>query len=170
MNESGQSLPDCLWFACHTKPRCEKKLDVLLDSLGWEHYLPLVSRKHRYGNRTRMNTLPLFPGYVFARVPMEQKARLYQQQLLARTLPILDEKTFLKQMADIRSLIAAGIELSLKSRLLPGTKVRICSGSFRGLEGIVKDPARRDDGIIIILDILQQGVHAKVPLEDIELL
>ena len=36
---------------------------------GFEHYLPLVGSVRRYPSGTKRFTKPLFPGYVFARVP-----------------------------------------------------------------------------------------------------
>ena len=76
--------PDELrWFVCHTKPRCEKKLAALLVAEKIEHYLPTTESVKNYGPRTKRFTKPLFPGYVFAQIVLENKARIYQQDLLA---------------------------------------------------------------------------------------
>ena len=83
------------WYACHTRPRCEKKFAALLSAEAFEHYLPLVSSIRRYPRETKRFTKPLFPGYVFARVPAAGKARIYQQELLARAIPVDDEARFL---------------------------------------------------------------------------
>ena len=72
------------WFVCHTKPRCEKKFAALMRAERFEHYLPLVDSVRRYAQQTKRFTKPLFPGYVFARIPVDRKARVYQQDLLAR--------------------------------------------------------------------------------------
>ena len=39
------------WYACHTRPRCEKKFAALLAAEAFEHYLPLVSSIRRYPQR-----------------------------------------------------------------------------------------------------------------------
>ena len=157
------------WFACHTKPRCEKKFADLLAALRWEHYLPLVEKTHRYEGRLRTFTSPLFNGYVFAKIPAEQKALLYQRQLVVRTLPVDDETIFLKQLDAIRALIAAGVELTIKPLLKKGVKVRVTQGPLLGVEATIENP-EKDDGIIISMDVLQQGLHVAIPFDHLEIL
>jgi transcription antitermination factor NusG len=163
------SQPEIQWFACHTRPRCEKKFAALLAAENWEHYLPLVEKKHRYGTRDRVHTRPLFTGYVFAKIPLEDKARAYQQQLIVRTLPVLDEPVFLAQIESVRALIASGIEFTLKPLLKRGTKVRVISGPLYGTLATVEDPAK-NAGIIVSMDILQQGLLVPIALENLEIL
>src|SRR5882724_4475030 len=96
------------WLVCHTKPRCEKKFAALLSAERLEHYLPLVPSVRRYLNQTKRFTKPLFPGYVFARVSADRKNRIYQQDLLARAIVVEDEAVFLRQLGDVRAIIASG--------------------------------------------------------------
>ncbi len=160
---------DVRWFVCHTKPRCEKKFASLLKAEGFEHYLPLVTSVKRYGKSTKRFTKPLFPGYVFAQITLGEKPRIYQQDLLARVLPVDDEKKFLGQLADVRLIVASGLELSVRPLIKRGTRVRVSSGPLWGLEGVVDDPAN-PQGIILCVDVLQQGLLVKLPLENLEIL
>ena len=41
------SPPGEAWFACHTRPRCEKKFSALMTAERFEHYLPLVESVRR---------------------------------------------------------------------------------------------------------------------------
>ncbi|MDF3056083.1 MAG: NusG antitermination factor [Rariglobus sp.] len=158
---------DARWFVCHTKPRCEKKFASLLTAEGIEHYLPLVESVKRYGKQTKRFTKPLFPGYVFARVLLGDKPRIYQQDLLARAIPVGNETLFLQQMTDVRAIIASGFELTLLPLIQRGTRVRVTSGPLWGLEGVVDDPAN-PKGIIVAVDVLQQGLHVCMSIENIE--
>ncbi len=155
------------WFVCHTKPRCEKKFAALLTAESIEHYLPLVESVKRYGKQTKRFTKPLFPGYVFAQVVLENKPRIYQQDLLARVIPVVHERIFLRQMEDVRTIMASGLELTLRPLIQRGTRVRVTSGPLWGLEGVVDDPAN-PHGIIVAVDVLQQGLHVRMPLENLE--
>jgi transcriptional antiterminator RfaH len=166
------NMPDFVearWFVCHTKPRCEKKLSSLLLAENVEHYLPLIESVRRYGPRTRHFSKPLFPGYVFAKIGPAQKARIYQQDLLVRAIPVVNETVFLHQIADIRLLIASGVELTLRPPIKKGSRVRVISGPLWGLEGVVDDPDN-PKGIIVAVDVLQQGLHVPLPPENIEVL
>ena len=54
--------------------------------------------------------------------------------------------------------------------LLPAvvdTRVRVTAGPLWGLEGVVDDPAD-PKGIIVAVDVLQQGLHVRMSLENIE--
>ena len=167
MSSVTATATDFHWFVCHTKPRCEKKFAALRSAERFEHYLPLVKSTRRYGTQTKHFTKPLFPGYVFAQIILEQKPRIYQQDLLARVIPIDDETRFLRQLEDVRTLVASGFELTIKPLIKRGTRVRIITGPLWGLEGIVDDPTN-PKGVILAVDVLQQGLHIKLPIESME--
>jgi len=156
------SAPEAAWLVCHTRPRCEKKFAALMAAEGFEHYLALVQSVRRYRQQTKRFTKPLFPGYVFALVPAERKARIYQQDLLARAIPVPDEAAFLRQLTDVKAIVASGFELSLMPLLAKGRRVKIAGGPLHGLEGYVDNPAN-PAGIVIAVDVLQQGLLVKVP-------
>jgi len=136
---------------------------------NFEHYLPLIESVRRYAKETKRFTKPLFPGYVFACVPLELKARIYQQDLLARAITIDDVPRFLRQIEDVRLLVSSGLTLSLHPLVKRGARARIVGGPLRGLEGIIDDPAN-PNGIVLCVDVLQQGLLVKVQLSDIEAL
>ena len=160
---------DLTWFVCHTRPRCEKKFAALMAAERFEHYLALVTSVRRYRQQTKRFTKPLFPGYVFAQVPVEKKARIYQQDLLARAIPVTDVPAFLRQLADVKVIVASGFELSLLPLLAKGRRVKVTGGPLHGLEGYVDDP-KNPAGIVISVDVLQQGLLVRVPVENLEAL
>jgi transcription antitermination factor NusG len=155
------------WLVCHTKPRCEKKFAALMAAEKFEHYLPLIESVRRYTQQTKRFTKPLFPGYVFAQVPLEKKARIYQQDLLARAIDVEDEATFLHQLADVKAIVASGFELSVMPLLTKGRRVKIVGGPLHGLEGFVDNPTN-PAGIVISVDVLQQGLLVKMPAENLQ--
>ncbi len=157
------------WFVCHTRPRCEKKFAALMAAEGFEHYLPLVTSTRRYSSGTKRFTKPLFPGYVFARVAQGRKARIYQQELLARAIPVDDEARFLEQVEDVRKIVASGVELSVVPLLGKGRRVRVIGGPLHGLEGQVDDSSN-PQGIMISVDVLRQGLLLRVPAEQLQVL
>jgi len=169
MAETLPTFAEPRWFACHTKPRCEKKFSALLAVEGFAHYLPLVPSVRRYRDQTKRFTKPLFPGYVFTEIPPETKSRVYQQDLLVRAIWIEDQAGFLRQLEDVRVVVASGLELSLHPLLKKGTRVKVAGGPLHGIEGIVDDPAN-PKGVIIAVDVLQQGLLVRMPLEHLQIL
>lgn len=166
----GQHIPEFAepsWFACHTKPRTEKKFAALLAAEKFEHYLPLIESVRRYGTQRKVFTKPLFPGYVFTRIEPAKKARIYQQDLLVRALVVDNEAAFLGQLEAVRAVCASGLEAALHPLLKKGTRVRVTDGPLKNLEGYVDDPAN-PRGIVLSVDVLQQGLLVRLPLESLQ--
>ena len=157
------------WLVCHTKPRCEKNFAALMAAEKFEHYLALVQSVRHYAQQTKKFTKPLFPGYVFAKVPVELKARIYQQDLLARAITVADEAKFLHQLGDVKAIVASGFEFSVMPLFIKGRRVKVIGGPLFGLEGMIDDPAN-PQGVVISVDVLQQGLLVKVPVEHLRVL
>jgi len=66
-------------------------------------------------------------------------------------------------------VVSSGLELSLHPLLKKGTRVKVAGGPLYGIEGIVDDPAN-PKGVIIAVDVLQQGLLVRMPLEDLQIL
>ena len=157
------------WCACHTRPRREKKFAALMAAESIEHYLPLIESVRRYPSGAKRFTKPLFPGYVFARVPAARRARIYQQDLLARAIPVEDEPRFLAQLEDVRKIVSCGVALAVIPLLTRGRRVRVVGGALHGLEGMVDDSSN-PRGIVIAVDVLRQGLLLRVPAESLQAL
>lgn len=155
------------WFVCHTKPRCEKKFAALLEAEEMEHYLPLIESVRRYPSKVERFMKPLFPSYVFARCPLQNQRRLYQQDLLVRLIPVDDEKRFLEQIDQVRTIVASGLHATLQPLIKRGSRVRVVVGPLRGVEGVIDNP-EKPEGIVIAIDVLQQGLLVKMPLEHLK--
>ena len=166
-SESIAASPGETWLVCHTRPRCEKKFAALMAAERFEHYLPLVQSVRRYQKQTKRFTKPLFPGYVFTRVPVESRRRIYQQDLLARAIVVESETLFLRQLADVKAIVASGFELSLHPLLTRGRRVRVTGGPLHGVEGFVDD-ATNPKGIVVAMDVLQQGLLVRLPIENLQ--
>ena len=157
------------WYVCHTRPRCEKKFAALMEAESFEHYLPLFTSTRRYPSGAKRFSKPLFPGYVFAKVPADLKARIYQQELVARAIPVEDVTRFLAQLEDVRKIVAAGIELTVIPLLGRGRRVRLIGGPLHGLEGLVDDPSD-PERVVISVDVLRQGLLLRVPADQLQVL
>ena len=168
----GQHLPDFAeprWFVCHAKPRCEKKLADLLAREKFDHYLPLIQSVRHYGTQKKTFTKPLFPGYVFARIEPARKTRIYQQDLLVRAMLVENEPVFLQQLDGVRTICASGLEAILHPLMKRGTHIRVQGGPLHGLEGYVDDPVNPRE-IVVSVDVLQQGLLVRLPLESLQIL
>ncbi|PYY12936.1 MAG: antitermination protein NusG, partial [Acidobacteria bacterium] len=59
------------WYAVYTRARHEKKVAFQLQQHSIEFFLPLYKQEKRWNNGLRVQIeLPLFPGYLFTRIPL----------------------------------------------------------------------------------------------------
>ena len=61
------------WFAIYTRPRWEKKVNLLLQEQGVESYCPLNKVRRKWSDRVKTIEEPLFKSYVFVKVSDEEK-------------------------------------------------------------------------------------------------
>jgi transcriptional antiterminator NusG len=64
------------WFAVQTRARHEKVVAQQLCEKAVTNFLPLVKSVHRWSDRRKTVELPLFSGYVFARIAPRNDARV----------------------------------------------------------------------------------------------
>ncbi|HEY2721136.1 MAG TPA: UpxY family transcription antiterminator, partial [Chitinophagaceae bacterium] len=64
------------WYAVYTRPRWEKKVNLLLLEKGVESYCPLNKIKRKWSDRLKTIEEPLFKSYVFVKVGDEEKIRV----------------------------------------------------------------------------------------------
>ena len=167
--EPGENSPEPgrKWLAFYTLARREKDLARRLAALRVPFYAPLVKRRVKSpGGRTRESFVPLFPGYVFARVDDDQRRLTLATNTIARWLPVGDETVLLDDLRSIKRLIDAGVPLTPEARLETGHRVRVRSGPFLGLEGTVVERRGRQR-LLVTVRFLNQGVS--IELEDVEL-
>jgi hypothetical protein len=94
---------------------------------------------------------------------------MFQQDLLARAISVTDVPRFLHQLEDVKAIVASGFELSLMPLLTKGRHVKVSGGPLYGLEGYVDDP-QNPHGVVISVDVLQQGLLVRVPIEHLAVL
>lgn len=77
-----------MWYVLHVKPRTEKKVLAYLERCAAWRYLPLLTKEKRVQRRKIRTELPLFPGYVFARMNPEQRLTMMKTNLIVRVIEV----------------------------------------------------------------------------------
>ena len=126
------------WYAIHVKPRTEKKLQSLL--LAWRvwNVLPSYVKVRKVQRRTVKTEIPMFPGYVLARLGEGDRLRVLRTNLAVAMSPIDRPLPVLRRL---HGLVKAAQDAD-SFRLVPPTEsgdfVHIVKGPMKGLEGRVK--------------------------------
>lgn len=155
------------WYVLHVKPRVEKKVAIFLLRYGFPHHLPLYLKTYKVQRRKVRRWLPVFPGYVFARLSPEERIRMLQTNLLVRTISVPNQRELIHQLRQIRRVTRSEAEIAKVALFKEGDYVRVLFGPMRGAEGYVKRHGR-DASLCLNLDILGTAVEVFVPAENLE--
>jgi len=150
------------WKVLFVKPRTEKKVAEYCALYGIPCYLPLRENSHVVQRRKVTFMLPVFPGYVFAKFPAEQRLCLLQTNLLVRILEPLNTRRMLRDLIMVRRALKANPELKASAPLAKGRPVRIIDGPFMGVEGLV---ARMAGTMKVVLNVEMIGRSLTVTAE-----
>ncbi len=157
------------WKVLFVKPRTEKKVAEYCQLYGIAYYLPL-REKTRVAQRRKITArLPVFPGYVFARVTPGQRLALLQTNLLVRVLEPEAPRRMLRDLVMVRRALRINPALESVKPLTAGRLVRIIGGPFQGVEGRI---ARLAGTLKVVLnvDMIGQAVAVTAEINQIEVL
>lgn len=158
-----------IWFVAHTRPRCEKKLAEYCGREAIETTLPLYRSVKKYRGKTLVFHKPLFPGYVFLRMPVLLRQKALQSDYVANLLDVPSQEEFEEQLAAILQALETEYEVRLAPTIAPGARVRIRSGPLRGLEGYV-ETRRGMVEVQLRLDFISQAAAVKMEADLLELI
>ncbi len=158
---AAQPCEDRRWWALYTKARQEKCVARQLHKAGIPFYLPLVDKNLNYRGRRVTSHIPLFNAYLFLYGTEEDRVRSLATNRLSRVLEVPDQPLLLSDLRQVHWLIESKAPLTVEARLTPGKRVRIKSGPFQGLEGIVLQ-RQRQTRLTIAVNFLQQGVSVEI--------
>ncbi|MCC7373239.1 MAG: hypothetical protein IT581_01185 [Verrucomicrobiales bacterium] len=157
------------WWVAHTKARCEKKLAEYCLRGGIAPTLPLYKSVKKYRGKTLTFEKPLFPGYLFLRMAMLDRAKVLQSDYLANLLDVPVQAEFEEQLGAILQALDTEYEVKLAPTIRPGCRVRIKSGPLRGLEGFVED-RRGSVEVHLRLDFISQAAAVRLEADLLELI
>lgn len=159
--EATSSDPERKWWAVYTKSRQEKAIARQLHGMDVPFYLPLVQQTSVIGTRRVKSLLPLFPSYMFVFGTDAERVATLSTQRVTQMICAPDTELMTKDLSSIRTMIAAGVPMTLESRLEAGCRVRVKKGSLMGLEGTIVT-RRGSEKLLVAMQFLQQGVSIEI--------
>jgi transcription antitermination factor NusG len=157
------------WFAAYTFAHHEKRVAENLRARGIDCFLPLYTVLHRWKDRKVKLHLPLFPGYIFVHLAAQTHSRVLSVPGVARIVGTSQQATPLpdREIQVLMDAKALAIRTEPYRFLTAGTRVRVKSGYFEGVEGFVlrKKAAR---GIVVTIQAISSAFILEVEAEDVE--
>ncbi|MBS3764558.1 MAG: hypothetical protein KGZ25_14765 [Planctomycetes bacterium] len=155
------------WYCFHTRARREKKVAEECRRLGVRHYLPLRRNVKHYEKSTHEHLVPCFPNYVFGCLWEEECYDLGRSGHIVNVLPVHDQKTLIRDLKEVHRALEISDELETISGLEEGQRVRVCSGPFRGVEGVVAEQ-RRDFRVALNVHFIGRSMLIEVDATEVD--
>jgi len=153
---------DARWYAAYTCPRHEKFVAHQMSDHGIGCLLPLYRSVRRWKDRRKLLELPLFPGYVFLQIGLQDRLRVL------RVPGVVNLVSFNGKPAPLEDSEVEFLQRGYASeRIKPhpfikvGRRVRVSSGPMAGLEGVLvrkKDSCR----VVLSIELIRRAVCVEV--------
>jgi len=156
------------WYAAHTRANHEKRVAEQLGQRAVEHFLPLYQSVRKWTDRRKRLEVPLFPGYIFVRLPLQERMRVLEIPSVARLVgfdnlpaPLPDD-----EMEAMRNGLTGQLRAVPHPYLKVGRRVRIIRGPLESREGIL---LRNKSGfrVVLSIDLIMRSVAVEIAAEDI---
>ncbi len=162
----GRSIEEELrqgWHALYTRHQHEKTVADLLSKKSFEVFLPLYTTTHRWKDRNRILSLPLYPSYVFLHGGLDRRLAILTTPgtigvvgYAGRSSTIPDE-----EIEAIRRVVENTLKAEPHPFLRCGDWVRVKSGPLEGIEGILvrkKNMCR----LVLSVELLEKSVSVEI--------
>lgn len=161
------------WYVVQTKPTAEATVQQHLRNADYETFLPKIRTMVKGGGKTTSRVRPLFPAYLFVHMDLGD-ASLYHMIKYTRgvrkilghgslPVPVPDEMIdILKERVSDEDIIEQRITMN------KGDEVRVRSGIFQDLVGILEKPVSAAGRVKVLLKIMHHKITCDMSAGEVE--
>ncbi len=157
------------WYAITTRSRHEKVVAEQLWQKEIECFLPLREVISKWKDRFKKVQFPLFPGYLFVHVPMEERRLdILKVPSVVRVIGFNGEPVSIPEpeVQAVKQLVFSTLPYDPYPYIVKGNRVEIVRGPLRGLQGILLEK-KGVFRFILSVDLIQQAVSCEVDACDV---
>jgi len=157
------------WFAVCTRHQHEKTVARNLEYREFEVFLPLYKARHRWKDRIKEVSLPLFPGYLFVREGFKRWLAILTTPGVSSIVSCGDQPVAIpfSEIEGVRRIVESTLRVEPHPFLKSGDWVRVKHGPIAGVEGILlrqKNFAR----LVLSVEMLGKSAAVEVDATDVE--
>ena len=154
------------WYGVRTKSNHERLAAAVLESKGYEQYLPVYRSRRRWSDRVVEKNRPLFPGYVFCRFDARKPLPIVSTPGVVSVVGFGNEPAPISdtEIEAVQTLLLSGLATEPCPFLHEGQRIRVNRGSLEGLEGILLKK-KTDWKIVVSVTMLQRSVSVEIDRE-----
>lgn len=156
------------WFAIYTKPRWEKKVNLVLDRKGVEVWCPLQKIQKQWSDRKKIVEEPLFKSYVFVHITKDERTKVLMTDGVLNFVYHVGKPAVIRheEIEVIKRYLAeeqASISIQSLSSLDENTRIKVNHGIFMDSTGTVVKGGKKK--VYVKLESLDQVMIVEFPLE-----
>jgi transcription antitermination factor NusG len=163
-----QEKKESPWCVVYTRHQHEKSVGEMLESKGFEIFLPLYESTRRWKDRRKVLSLPLFPCYVFVRGAIDRRLPVLTIPGVHMIISHGDRIATVPEdeIEAIRRTIEGPFSVEPHPFLRCGERVRVVRGSLEGVEGIL---TRKKNlyRLVLSVEMLAQSVAVEIDALDV---
>jgi transcription termination/antitermination protein NusG len=157
------------WFAVCTRHQHEKTAARILEYKEFEVFLPLYKARHRWKDRIKEVSLPLFPGYLFVRDGFKRWLAILTTPGVTSIVSCERQPAAIpfSEIEGVKRVVESTLRVEPHPFLKAGDWVRVKYGPIAGVEGILlrkKNVAR----LVLSVEILGKSAAVEVDATDVE--
>lgn len=157
------------WYAAYTRANHEKRVADQLAERGVENFLPQYESVRKWKDRKVRLQMPLFPGYVFVHLALQNRLRVLQVPGVACLVGFAGRPVAVpeEEFARIRGFLNKGLRAAPHRYLTVGRRVRVTNGPLQGLEGVLlrrKNKTR----FVLSFELIMRSVAVEIDEADVE--
>ncbi len=161
------------WYVVQTKPLSEGIVEQHLKNAKFETFLPRIKVLMRGKKRTMTRTKTLFPSYLFIHMDIADVNAHRMIRYTRGVRKVLGDGSFPVSVPDemieiIRSKMDGEGIIEQRLTMKKGDAVRVRSGVFQDLIGILEKPVSVAGRVKVLLSIMRHQVKCELSAADVE--
>ena len=157
------------WYAVCTRHQHEKSAARIMEYKDIEVFLPLYKARHRWKDRIKEVSVPLFPGYLFVREGLKRWLAILSTPGVSSIVSSGSQPVAIPflEIEGIKRVVESTLRVEPHPFLKSGDRVRVKCGPIAGVEGILirhKNVAR----LVLSVELLGNSAAVEVDAADVE--
>jgi transcriptional antiterminator NusG len=157
------------WYAIWTRSRHEHIVRGQIEQKGFDAFLPTITRWSRWKDRKKQIDWPLFPGYCFAKLGIDDRLAIMKCAGVVSIVSFNGEIASIPdhEIEGIRQLIETNLQFDPCPLIREGMLVEVVHGPLRGVVGrLVRKGSHAR--LVLAVELIGQGVSVEVDAADVK--
>ena len=156
------------WFALYTRHQHEKTVAQFISGKRIAVFLPVYKTAHRWKDRVKELSLPLFTNYVFVFAGLDQRGAILSTPGVYDFVRVggVPASIPIEEIEAVRRVVERGLHVEPHPFLRLGDRVMVRSGPLEGVEGILvrKKSFYR---LILSVELLARSISIEIEAADV---